>query len=199
MSTHPERPLSLDELLNKIEGDPHAEGSIHRQSIISLRTQLSLLPTRHADQSGSLLRLGDALVRRFSQWDQKDDLEEAIWSYKEALSLIPNSHYYYLEALLGLCSSLYRRYCLLGHSDDLNNLLLYLDMQCDILKRQPSLLSPVEVRLRSPSALDARRTANQRGRGRHPTEKSAMKFSSTATPRGRGSYYNVACDACARK
>jgi hypothetical protein len=153
LSAHPERPLSLDELLNISKGDLHVHGSIHRQSITSLRAKLSLLPTRHADRSSLFLCLGDALLRRFSQWAQKDDLEEAIWSYKEALSLIPNSHYYYLEALLGLCSSLYQRYCLLGHDDDLNNLLLYLDLQCDVLSRQRLLLAPVEVQLCPPSPI----------------------------------------------
>ena len=177
LSTHPERPLSLDELLNNSEGHLHIQGYIHRQSITSLRAKLNLLPTRHVDRSSSLLHLGDALLRRFSQWTQKDDLEEAIWSYKEALSLIPNSHYYYLEALLGLCSSLYRRYYLLGHADDLKNLLLYLDLQCDILNRHRSLLAPVEAQLYSASALDTEWTANSQGRGS----------------------YNVACDACARK
>ena len=182
LSTHPERLLSLDELLNNLKGDLHVQGSIHRQSITSLRDKLSLLPTRHADRSSSLLRLGDALLRRFSEWDQKDDLEEAIWSYKEALSLIPNSHYHYLEALLGLCSSLYQRYSRLGHADDLKNLLLYLDLQCDTLNRQRSLLAPVEVQLCSPSAPDTVRKPNPRG----------------LNPRGRGTY-KVACDACARK
>ena len=179
LSIHPERPLSLDELLNHFEGDIHGQGSIHRQSITSLRAKLSLLLTRHVDRSSSLLHLGDALLRRFSQWTQKDDLEEAIWSYKEALSLIPNSHYYYLEALLGLCSSLYQRYYLLGHADDLKNLLSYLDLQCDILNRQRLLLAPAEVQFcsESPSALDIVRIANPRGRGP----------------------YDVACDACARK
>ena len=146
LSAHPERPLSLDELLNIFKGDLPVQGSIPRQSITSLRAKLSLLPTRHADRSGFLLHLGDALIRRFSQWAQKDDLEEAIWSYKEALSLVPNSHYY-LESLLGLCSSLSQRYCLLGQADDLKNLLLYLDLQCDVLNRQHSLLSFVEVQL----------------------------------------------------
>ena len=176
LKTHPERPLSLDEILNNFEGD---QGSIRldRQSIINLRAKLSLLPTRHADRSSSLLRLGDALLRRFSQCAEKDDLEEGIWCYKEALSLLPNSHYHYLEALLGLCSSLYQRYYRLGHADDLENLLLNLDLQCDTLKRQPSLLAPVEVRLGSPSALDTVRTANPRGRA----------------------LYNPACDVCARK
>ena len=177
LSTHPERPLSLDEILNNFKGDSdvHIQGSsMHRQSITKLRAKLSLPPTRHADRSGSLLRLGDALLRRFSQWAQKDDLEESIWSYKEALSLIPNSHYYYLEALLGLCSSLYRRYYLLGHAEDLKSLLLYLDLQCGILRRRRSLPAPVEVQVCSPSALD---TANPQERGPH----------------------NAACDACARK
>ena len=150
LSAHPERPLSLDELLKIFNGD-HVQGSIPRQSITSLRAKLSLLPTRHADRSGFLLRLGDALLRRFSQWAQNDDLEEAIWSYKEALLLIPKSHYYYIESLLGLCSSLYQRYYLLGHADDLKNLLLYLDLQCDVLDQQRSLLAPVEVQLCPPS------------------------------------------------
>ena len=153
LSAHPERPLSLDELLNIFKGDVHVQGSIHRQSIISLRAKLSLLPTRHADRSGILLRLGDALLRRFSEWAQKDDLEEAIWSYKEVLSLTPKSHYHYLEALLGLCSSLYHRCYLLGHADDLKNLLLYLNLQCDIFHRQRLLLAPVEVQLCPPSPI----------------------------------------------
>ena len=148
LPAHPERPLSLDELLNVFEGNHHEHGPIHRQSIISVRAKLSLPPTPHADRSSSFLQLADALSTRFSQWSQKDDLEEAIWSYEEALSLIPNSHYHYLEALLGLCSSLYQRYYLLGHADDLKNLLLYLDLQCDVLNRQRSLLAPVEVQLR---------------------------------------------------
>ena len=153
LSAHPERPLSLDELLNISKGDVLVQGSIHRQSITSLRAKLSLLPTRHANRSGFLLGLGNALLRRFSEWAQKDDLEEAIWSYKEVLSHIPKSHYYHLEALLGLCSSLYQRYYLLGHADDLKNLLLYLDLQCDILDRQSSLLAPVEVQLCPPSPI----------------------------------------------
>jgi hypothetical protein len=162
-SVHPERPLSLDELLNVFEGDHHVHGSIvQRDSITSLRAKLSL-PTRHADRSSSFLRLGDALLRRFSQWTQKDDLEEAIWSYKEALSLIPNSHYYHLEALLGLCSSIYQRYYLFGHADDLKSLLSYLDLQCDVLNRQSSLLAPVEVRLYRPSpVLDVTSIAQSR-------------------------------------
>ena len=147
LSAHPERPLSLDELLNIFKRDVHVQGSIPRQSITSLRARLSLLPTRHGDRSGFLLRLGDALLRRFSEWAQKDDLEEAIWSYKEVLSLITKSHHYYLEALLGLCSSLYQRYYLLGHADDLKNLLLYLDLQCDIFHQPRSLLTPAEVQL----------------------------------------------------
>jgi hypothetical protein len=151
LSAHPERPLSLDELLNVFEGDHQLHCSIHRQSITSLRAELSLLPTRHADRSSLFLRLGDALLRRFSQWSQKDDLEEAIWCYEKALSFIPNSHYYYLEALLGLCSSLYQRYYLLGHADDLKNLLLFLDLQCDVFSRQCSLLAPVEAQLSRPS------------------------------------------------
>ena len=153
LSAHPERPLSLDELSSNFKGDFHVQGLLHRQSITSLRAKLSLLPTRHADRSSSLLRLGDALFRRFSQWAQKDDLEEAIWAYKEVLSLISNSHYYYLEALLGVCSSLYQRYYLLGHADDLKNLLLYLDLQCDILNPQRSLLAPVDVQLCPPSPI----------------------------------------------
>ena len=124
LSAHPERPLSLDELSNVFEGDHHERSPIHRQSIISLRAKLSLPPTPQADLSSSFLQLADALSRRFSQWAQKDDLEEAIWSYEEALSLIPNSHYHYLEALLGLCSSMYQRYYLLGHANDLKNLLI---------------------------------------------------------------------------
>ena len=114
LSAHPERPLSLDELSNVFEGDHHEHSPIHHQSIISLRAKLSLPPTPQADLSSSFLQLADALSRRFLQWAQKDDLEEAIWSYEEALSLIPNSHYHYLEALLGLCSSLYQQYYLLG-------------------------------------------------------------------------------------
>ena len=151
LSTHPERPLSLDELLNVFEGDRHAHGSTHHESITTLRAKLNFLPPRHADRSSSLLPLGDALLRRFSLWAQKDDLEEAIWSYEESLSLIPNSHYHYLEALLGLCSSLYRRYHLLGHADDLKSLLLYLDLQCDVLYRKRSLPAPIEVQLFRPS------------------------------------------------
>ena len=161
LSTHPERPLSLDELLNIFKGDLHVQGSIPRQSIASLRAKLSLLPTRHADRSGFLLPLGDALLRRFSQWAQKDDLEEAIWSYKEALSLIPNSHYYYLESLLGLCSSLYQRYHLLGHADDLKDLLFYLDLQCEVINQQHSLLALVEVQLCPSPIPDARSRAFQ--------------------------------------
>ena len=153
LSAHPERPLSLDELSNAFEGDHHVHISIPRQSIISLRAKLSSLPTRHAERSSSFLRLGDALLRRFSQWAQKDDLEEAIWSYEEALSLIPNSHYHYLEALLGLCSSLFQRYYLLGHADDLHNLLLHLDLQRDVFNGQRSLLAPLEVPLCRPSPI----------------------------------------------
>jgi hypothetical protein len=138
---HPQRPLSLDELC---DGDFH-EGSIQRRSIVSLRAELSSQP---ADRSSCLLRLADALSRRFSQWAQKEDLEEAIWSYKEALSLIPNSHYQYLETLLGLCSSLYQRFCLLGHAHDLQNLLRYLELEYNVLDRCPSLLAPVEARLK---------------------------------------------------
>ena len=154
LSAHPERPLSLDELLNVVfEGDHHVLGSIHRETITTLRAKLSFLPPRHADRSSSFLRLGDALLRRYSQWAQKDDLEEAIWCYEEALSLIPNSHYYYVETLLGLCSSLFQRYHLMGHADDLDNLLLYLELQCDVLYRKRSLLPPVEVQIFRPSPI----------------------------------------------
>lgn len=138
---HPQRPLSLDELCDRGFHD----GSIQRRSIVSLRAELSSQP---ADRSSCLLRLADALSRRFSQWAQKDDLEEAIWSYEEALSLIPNSHYQYLETLLGLCSSLYQRFCLMGHAHDFQNLLRYLELECDVLDRCPSLLAPVEASLK---------------------------------------------------
>jgi len=145
LTGHPERPLSLDELLGICNGDSY--GSTQRQSIVSLRAALSLFPSQHTDRPSCLLRFADALLRRFSQWAQRDDLEEAIWSYQEALSLIPNSHYLYLETLLGLCSSLYQRFYLLGHADDLKHLLRYLELQYDLLNQRRSLLAPVESQL----------------------------------------------------
>lgn len=141
---HPERPLSLEEVLKICNEDFHVQG---RQSITSLRAELTLLPSQHADQSNCLLRLSDALSRRFYQWAQLDDLEEAISSYEVLLSLIPDSHYQYLEALLGLCSSLYQRFYILGHADDLQNLLRYLNLQCDVLNQQGLLLAPVQAQL----------------------------------------------------
>jgi hypothetical protein len=127
---HPERPLSLDEILKICNGDFHVQ---ERQSISSLRAELTSLPPQRADRSNCLLRLADALSRRFSQWAQTDDLEEAISSYEALLSLIPNFHYQYLEALLGLCSSLYQHFYLLDQADDLKNLLRYLELQYDVL------------------------------------------------------------------
>jgi hypothetical protein len=141
---HPERPLSLEEVLKICNEDFNVQG---RQSIASLRAELTLLPSQHADQSNCLLRLSDALSRRFSQWAQIDDLEEAISSYEVLLSLIPNSHYQFLEALLGLCSSLYQRFYLLSHADDLQNLLRYLNLQCDVLNQRDLLLAPVQAQL----------------------------------------------------
>ena len=140
LAGHPERPLSLDELLKICNGDFHVE----RQSILTLGAELNLLPSDHANRSSCLLRLADALFRRFHKWDQRDDLEEAIWSYEEALSLLPKSHYEYLETLLGLCSSIYHRFYLLRHDDDLKKLLRYLDLEYDELNQKRSLLSPVE-------------------------------------------------------
>lgn len=137
---HPQRPLSLDELFKLCNGDFQVE----RQSILSLRAELNLFPSEHASRSSCLLRLADALYRRFYQWDQRDDLEEAIGCYEEALSLLPNSHYQHLETLLGLCASIYQRFYLLGHADDLQKLLRYLDLQYDVLNQQRS-LAPVEA------------------------------------------------------
>lgn len=141
LTGHPQRPMSLDELLKICNGGFHFT---ERQSILSLRAELNLLPSEHANRPSCLLRLADALSRRFYQWDQRDDLEEAIWFYQEALSLLPNSHYHYLETLLGLCSSIYQRY-LLGDADDLQNLLRYLDLQYDVLNQQRSLLAPIQA------------------------------------------------------
>ena len=141
---HPERPLSLDEILQICNGDFHVQG---RQSIASLRAELTLLPSQHTDRSNCLLRLSDALSRRFSQWAQTDDLEEAISSYEAILSLIPNSHYKYLEALLGLCFSLYQRFYLLGHSEDRKNLLRYLQLQSDVVNQRGLLLTPIRAQL----------------------------------------------------
>lgn len=157
LTGHPERPLSLDELSKLCNGDFQVE----RQSIRSLRAELNLFPSEHASRSSCLLRLADALYRRFFQWDQRDDLEEAIWSYEEALSLLPNTHYQYLETLLGLCASIYQRFYLLGHADDLQNLLRYLDLQYDVLNQQRSLalLAPVEAqfrKLRRDSSLESK-------------------------------------------
>jgi hypothetical protein len=144
---HPERPLSLDEILkicNGIYPISVQRFMRRRQSISSLRTELTLLPLssqyHDVDRSSCLLRLADALSRRFSQWSQLDDLEEAISSYEALLSLIPNSHYQCLEALLGLCSSLYQRFYLLNQADDLKNLLRYLELQCDVLSLRSSML-----------------------------------------------------------
>ena len=144
---HPDRPLSLDELLNMCNGGFHVQGSTQRQSIVSLRAELTLLSSQHVDRSSCLLRLADALFRRYYQWTQRDDLEEAIWSYKEALSLLPSSQYRYLETLLGLCSSLYQRFYLLGHEDDLKDLLRYLELEYDMFNVRRSLLAPVEAQL----------------------------------------------------
>ena len=116
---HPKRLLSLDDLV-----DIHLENFqslLKHRYIHRLRSQLNALPPDDPNKSTWLLRLADILSRRFWQFDQKDDLEEAIWYYEEALSLLPQTHYHFLEAIMGFCSCVYQRFQLLGHLDDVKN------------------------------------------------------------------------------
>ncbi|KAF8802236.1 hypothetical protein BYT27DRAFT_7113113 [Phlegmacium glaucopus] len=116
----------------------------HRR-IDSVRSELNALPPQHPDKGIWLLRLADALSRRFWQLNQKDDLEEAIWYYQEALSLLPYTHYHFLEAILGLCSSVYHRLRLLGQQEDSRKLLVHIEAQGKL--NFDSLLRPVKAQL----------------------------------------------------
>ncbi|KAF8802241.1 hypothetical protein BYT27DRAFT_6773507 [Phlegmacium glaucopus] len=138
---HPKRLLSLDDLMG-IQGE---KSLLQPRRIDSVGRELNALPPGHPDKGKCLLRLADALSRRFWQLNQRDDLEEAIWYYDEAVSLLPQTHYHFLEAILGLCSSLYHRFQLLGQLDDLEKLLDSLYVECNL--NFESLLSPVKAQL----------------------------------------------------
>ena len=142
---HPKRLLSLDDLMDIRSSN--FQSLLEHHYIHRLRSQLNSLPPDDPDKGKWLLRLADALSRRFWQLDQKDDLEEAIWYYEEALSLIPQTHYHFLEAILGFCSCIYRRFQLLGHLDDLKKLLkhLYTEQSLNL----EFLLAPVKAQLQS--------------------------------------------------
>jgi len=89
------------------------------------------------------------VLMRFWRFNEREDLDEAIWLHEKILLLLSTSSYRYLEVLLSLCSALYKRFRLLGQVDDLQTLMNYLEKQrnLDIL----SLLSSAE------SALNERR------------------------------------------
>ncbi|KAF8802245.1 hypothetical protein BYT27DRAFT_7197341 [Phlegmacium glaucopus] len=138
---HPKRLLSLDDLMG-IHGE---KSLLQRRHIDSVRSELNALPPQHPDKGIWLLRLADALSRRFWQLNQKDDLEEAIWYYEEAVSLLSQTHYHFLEAILGLCSSVYHRFRLLGQLEDLKKLLDRLHAERNL--NFESLISPVKAQL----------------------------------------------------
>ena len=141
---HPKRLLSLDDLVDfRLE---NFQSLLEHRYIHRLRTQLNALPPDDPDNGAWLLRLADALSRRFWQLDQKDDLEEAIWYYEEALSLLPQTHYHFLEAILGFCSCVYQRFQLLGHLDDLKKLLEHLHIENNL--NVESLLTSVKAKFR---------------------------------------------------
>ena len=141
---HPQRLLSLDDFAGiwqgKIKSLPHLR-------IYRVRSGLNALQPQDPDKGIGLLRLADALSRRFWQLNQRDDVEEAIWYYEEAVSLLPKTHYHFLEAILGLCSSLYQRFRLLGHLDDLKKLLGHLQTEHSL--DLESLLAPVKAQLQA--------------------------------------------------
>ena len=140
---HPRRLLSLDDLVDIRSAN--FQSLLEHRYIHHLRSQLNVLQPDDPDKGTWLLRLADVLSRRFSQLDQKDDLEEAIWYYEEALSLLPQTHYHFLEAILGFCSCVYQRFQMLGHLDDLKKLLehLHIEQNLDL----ESLLAPVKAQL----------------------------------------------------
>ena len=142
---HPKRLLSLDDLV-----DIHLanfQSLLEHHYIHRLRSKINALPPDDPDKGTWLLRLADALSRRFWQLDLKDDLEEAIWYYEEALTLLPQTHYHFLEATLGVCSCVYQRFRLLCLLDDLVKLLDYLHTEKNL--NVESLLTPVKVQLQS--------------------------------------------------
>ena len=143
LTGHPKRLLSLDDLVDIRLAN--FQSLLEHHHIHRLRSQLNALPPDDPDKGIWLLRLADALSRRFWQLNQKDDLEEAIWYYKEALSLLPQTHYHYLEAILGFCSCVYQRFQLLGHLDDLKKLLEHLHTEHNL--NAESLLTPVKAQL----------------------------------------------------
>ena len=140
---HPKRLLSLGDLVDIFSAN--FQSLLEHRNIHRVRSQLNGLRQDDLDKGTWLLRLGDVLSRRFWQWDQKDDLEEAIWYYEEALSLLPQTHYQFLEAILGFCSCVYQRFQLLGHLDDLKKLLEHLDTEQSL--NLESLLTPVKAQL----------------------------------------------------
>ena len=141
---HIKRLLSLDELLEIHLAN--FQSLLDHHNIHRLCRQLNALPPDDPDNGAWLLRLADALSRRFWQLDQKDDLEEAIWYYEEALSLLPQTHYHFLEVILGFCSCVYQRFQLLGHLDDLKKLLEHLHIENNL--NVESLLTSVKAKFR---------------------------------------------------
>ena len=141
---HPQRFLSLDDFAGLWQGKLE---SLSHHRLHSVRSKLNALQPQDPDRGTGLLRLADALSRRFWQLNQRDDVEEAIWCYEEAVSLLPKTHYHFLEAILGLCSSLYQRFRLLGHLDDLKKLLGHLQTEHNL--DLESLLAPVKAQLQA--------------------------------------------------
>jgi hypothetical protein len=142
LNGHPKRLLSLDDLVDIRLANFESLRKHHY--LPNIRNNYNALPSQHPDKGIWLLRLADALSRKFWQLNLKEDLEEAIWYYQEALSLLPRAHYHFLEAILGFCSSVYQRFQLLGHCDDLKELLIHLHAEHNLNLES---LTPVKAQL----------------------------------------------------
>lgn len=132
---HPHRLLSLIEVVHlaglklSSSDSPVAPDT---ENIEAFRLWLNHPPTEQSgeDQIICMLRLGEALLRRFSQYHEREDLDEAIFYFQEGLtSTSATSPILHLEACLALCGSLYWRFLLRRNFEDLVELVKALNAQ----------------------------------------------------------------------
>lgn len=150
LAGHPHRLLSLIDVLNMILPDsvllpypntlprifptgtsgsnPMAEAG----SIEDFRSKINLSAQKQSDDRiVCMLRLGEVLFRRFVQWEEPQDLNEAIFYYKSAWKSTKSS-ILGLEACLGLCESLYRRLVIGNNFEDFIELMGALEGQTSL-------------------------------------------------------------------
>ena len=114
---HPRRIFSLDSIIGYCINSCNGFLS---SSLSELRDQLrengSAAPS---DSRGfAVQNLASALLHRFMEFSQPDDLDEAIWLYQASLGLTSQDSYRYLEILLDLSISLHSRFKRSGQTCD---------------------------------------------------------------------------------